>query len=406
MTFQTKAAILCIGSELLEGRILNSNFQWLAKNLYNLGFKISAELTCDDIISDIVSFATTMLINADLLILTGGLGPTSDDLTREAVSKLVGKPLEENAEALENIKDFFSKRGRNLKQANLRQALVPQDSVILKNLVGTAPGFCLKTIIDSKEKFIISMPGPPLELQEMFKNFVIPIIESKEFNRNKFHQRFLRVFGIPESTLGEIINSLTIPNEVEVAYRYSFPIVQILFKSFNESKVETALELTKNAVDINCVISETEDLSLAELVHSLLLKNNKTISFAESCTGGLISKMLTDLPGSSAYLLGSAVTYSNQSKTRVLNVDPSIIKENGAVSSQTAKSMAIGASSIFDSQIAVSVTGIAGPDGGSAEKPVGSFYIGLNYENKVSAHQYFFPSTRKNIRLYAAHVAL
>ena len=403
---QTKTAILSIGSEILEGRILNTNSQWLSKNLSSMGFNVAMTATCNDVISEIKDSAKFLLKTADLLIVTGGLGPTTDDITRDGIAELVDLPLKEHPDALENIKEFFAKRNREVKNTNIRQALVPEGSKIFRNEVGTAPGFCSSMTLDGKTKHIISMPGPPIELKEMFNSYGISLIENLGLSAKPLYEKAIRVFGVGESTLGEIIEELDIPKSVDIAYRYSYPEIQILFKSTTKEDTETAAKLSKAAIKYDVIFSESENVHLPETLHNLLIKKGKTISFAESCTGGLVSKLLTDFSGSSAYLLGSGVTYANSAKTKLLNVSPNTLESKGAVSSETAKEMAKGVRDLFGSDIAVSITGIAGPTGGTEEKPVGTFHIGFLMGDELISYKYFRPGAREQIRLYAAHAAL
>ena len=403
---QAKAAILSIGSEILEGRILNTNSQWLSKNLCSMGFNVCLTATCNDVISEIKESAEFLLKTADLLIVTGGLGPTTDDITRDGIAELVGLPLEENSDALENIKEFFTKRDREVKDSNTRQALVPKGSKILRNEVGTAPGFCSSITLDGKVKHIISMPGPPVELKEMFNTYGISLIENLGLSTKPLYEKAIRVFGVGESTLGEIVEELDIPKSVDIAYRYSYPEIQILFKSANKEDIDKSYKLSKAAIKSDVIFSESEDIHLPETLHNLLIEKEKTIAFAESCTGGLVSKLLTDVSGSSAYLLASGVTYSNSAKTKLLNVSADTLESKGAVSSETAKEMAKGIREFFGSDIGVSITGIAGPTGGTEEKPVGTFHIGFSMGDELVSYKYFIPSAREQVRSFAAHAAL
>ncbi|MEZ4753785.1 MAG: competence/damage-inducible protein A [Bdellovibrionota bacterium] len=391
---------------MLEGRILNTNAQWLSRKLYSLGFKVTAIAVCDDVISEINESSKKLLDSADILISTGGLGPTSDDITREAYEKFLQVPLVTNQLALNEIKAYFDLRKREMNDLNVRQALMPKAAIMLSNKVGTAPGFAYWIKLASEKKLLIVLPGPPRELYEMYQSFVIPLLESAEFTRIQVCEKILRIFGVGESSLQSLITPLKLPSSVEIAYRYHFPEVQILLKSLNHAETEAAYQALKNHIPSDVVFSESAEISLAETVHNLLIDKRQSLSLAESCTGGLISKLLTDISGSSEYLLGAGVTYANSAKQKLLNVTAETLATKGAVSFEAARQMADGARKFFGSELAISVTGIAGPSGGSADKPVGTFYLGFASSSESQAYQGFFSGTRDTIRKFAAFAAL
>lgn len=397
-----RVSILPIGSELLDGRVTDTNSRFIGESISELGGSISLILTVTDSESDILEAISYAEKKSDVIILTGGLGPTTDDLTREAVSKHLGVKLIEDSETIEKIKARFKARGREYDPSNAKQSLYPESGFLIQNNTGTAPGFW----VESNGKLYVALPGVPSELYPMWSETVIPLLKSKNTKSKTLSSVGFKTINLPESVVGTRVSSLNIPNNIIVSYRANFPEIEVKFKGENINEIESicadAIKIVGNAFVF------TQDLkeSFPEMVSKQLLKSDIKIATAESCTGGLIGKLLTDMPGSSKYYVGGINAYSNDVKIHELGVSKDILEKHGAVSSEVASLMAQGAREKLKADIAVSVTGIAGPEGGTDEKPVGLFFIGISTLNKTESFKHFYPGTRKQVRLMAAYLAL
>ena len=397
------ASILTIGSELLDGRTVDTNSQFLISELSALGFKIQTIACCDDEIDEICRSLEHISKGSSLVLITGGLGPTTDDLTRESLAKFSKQELSLSNEALSQIELFLKNKGRTLTESNKKQAFLPQSAKFIKNSVGTAPGFFLK----HDQTIFISMPGVPRELKSMFSSEVKSILEDKFDLDSQLQRKTLRVFGLPEASIQDRVSPLNLSQETLVSYRAHFPEIQVTLKAPQSAETfGEDINKVKESIGQDCIFSESLDFSFEQSLHELLLKSSKTISVAESCTAGMIGGRLATCPDSSKYLLGGAITYSNEMKQRVLGVSPLTLEEFGAVSHETVKEMAEGARKNFNSDISVSVSGIAGPGGGSEQKPVGTFYVGLCANNKTITYKQFFKSTRTGVRTLACYLCL
>ncbi len=383
-----KVAILPIGNELLDGRVLDTNSKFLGGELAALGAETVCLLTVPDDLACIVDSLKFSSKRADFIIITGGLGPTSDDLTREAVSEFTNSKLIKHESLVEEIKAFFSKRGREFHPSNEKQALLPEGSTIIPNTLGTAPGFITKK--DSLS--IVALPGVPSELEPMWRDFVVPLIKPI---KEQYVLGF-KTYNLPESVVAGCIPDL---EDVRVGYRAQFPEITVKIAGFNKEKVLRAFKIAKDSVGADAIFTEDINQSLPDLFKN----SKKTITVAESCTGGLLGKLLTDLPGASRYFLGGVIAYSNELKKSLLGVET--VDQFGAVSSETAMAMAKGVKGKAD--VGVSITGIAGPDGGTPEKPVGTFYIGIATKDDLKAHHFLYKGAdRARIRKAAAYEAL
>jgi len=399
-------SILAIGSELLDGRVVDTNSNFVAGRLESLGVPLRHVLSCDDIESEIIRCLEFLLGQSLVVLVSGGLGPTTDDLTRESVSTLIGSPLEERLEIIGWLRELYEKRRRAFDPSNNKQALFPRGAIILSNPVGTAAGFRVED--PASGGTIICLPGVPRELRPMFEQEVEAYLLSSSLYRGTVRQkRVLRVFGVPEAKLNSVIGTCDLPKEIVVSYRASFPEVQILLKAPTSfSKLDNVTSEVTRAIGEDCVFSTELDLSLEQSLHQLLIGGGLTIATAESCTGGLIASALTSQPGSSAYYLGGISAYSNAVKVNSLGVESALLTEFGAVSAPVAAKMAEGVRLRIGADLGLSITGIAGPDGGSAEKPVGLFFIGLADKDGASAYRFFVGLTRENIRRFATAAAL
>ncbi len=378
-----KAYIISTGNELLTGSTMDSNAEFLTARLLNLGIKIVGKSTVGDDKEILIRTFEAALSSADLVISTGGLGPTFDDLTKIVACQTMDCNLELRTEEAQKLRDFFANRHRPMPEINLRQAMFPAEAIVLNNVNGTAPGMYLS----KKDKIMILLPGPPREMTKMFLNEVEPLLKnSLALQDNTVITKTIKVLGIGESQveerLGELLN---VPAEVSLALLASDGEVHIklLQNSYSDSHVQydyieklTAAMVAKMGKDVFGL----DDDTLIDKTVRLLLKRKATLASAESCTGGLLGKMLTDLPGSTNYFWGGIISYSNSAKQLLLGVSEATLLQYGAVSPQTAQAMAEGLRCQSATTFALSITGIAGPGGGSPEKPVGLVYIALAYE--------------------------
>lgn len=387
-----KATIIAVGEEVLRQEVKNTNTEYLATSLMESGFDLVQTIVVGDVEADIVNALKLATSSSDIVITIGGLGPTPDDLTRETVAKFLGLEMEFIQETADRIDKIFAKRDMSTPQINYRQAYAPKDSKVLTNNFGTAPGL----MIADKGKTFIILPGPPRELVPMWENDVLTKLPAKEKTfKSDFH-----VFGLTESEtaqrIEQLMKSLTQPFVAPYA-----SLGDIRLRVWARTKSEEEFEaLAKPVIDeMFEKLSPNLFENPIEIELGIRLKKmDWTISTAESCTGGLISKTITDAPGSSAYLMGSAVTYSNQAKIKLLGVNPETLEKFGAVSEQTALEMLQGCTKLFATDCAISTTGIAGPDGGSAEKPVGLVYIGILTPKGTEVFRQVFSGTRQDIR--------
>jgi nicotinamide-nucleotide amidase len=394
-------AVLAIGSEILDGRVLDTNTNFIAQELTKLGLSLKISLICDDDELQIVDSLKYLSSQASFIIVSGGLGPTTDDLTRESIAKFTGKPLEERPESVQRLISLYEKRKRTFDPSNLKQAIFPNGSHIIANDVGTAEGFHI--IHNNLE--IFSVPGVPKELKPMWYNYVLPKLTSK-IKFDQIYRESFRIFGLPESVVGQTINSLGLPNSITVSYRAHFPEIHVVIKGTNQDEVLNCAKKSKDAIQNEYIFIENQELSLPETVCELLASANVSVSVAESCTGGLLGSYLTNTAGASRYFSGGYITYANDRKIQDLNVPKPILAAYGAVSEDTAKAMADGCRQKTGTDFGLSITGIAGPDGGSEDKPVGTFYVGLSSASGTFANKYFFLSDRKAVRVMAAYRAL
>lgn len=371
-----KTAILSVGTELLFGQITNTNTVYLSQQLNLMGFDVMYHYTVGDNPQRVAEIIELAFRDCDLILTTGGLGPTQDDLTKEVACQVLGDELVMMDDVLEELTAYFKKNGRKMTENNKKQAIMPSRAKNFRNDAGTAPGFAL----EKDGKYIICMPGPPREMTRMFEKSVMPFLQ--EMSEDVIYYRMIRCFGIGESQLEtsllELIDNQTDPTLATYAKEGEC--------SLRIASKRRTLEEAKNAVDemlqkvqeiIGEYIYSTDDEELVQVVCNKLIDKNMTVACAESCTGGLFAAALTDVPGISAVFQRGIVTYSNEAKMDELGVRAETLAEHGAVSEETALEMVEGLKRISGCDVCISVTGIAGPGGGSQEKPVGLVYIGL-----------------------------
>ena len=377
-----KTAILTVGTEILFGQIVNTNAAFLSRELNNLGYDVMYHYSVGDNpgrLAELIEFAFR---DCDMIITTGGLGPTQDDLTKEVIAQAMGDRLVVSPEALSALKDRYERSGRPMTENNLKQANMPESAQILPNDQGTAPGFWL----EKKGKIIVSMPGPPREMTNMFEKEVKPRLISRQ--DSVIYYKILRTFGLGESKMETVllplIDGQTDPTIATYAKEGECSL-RIASKRPTKEEAEAAVEdMTARVMDIiGEYVYSTDNEELADVVANMLLDKNITISCAESCTGGLFAGTLINTDGISKVFDRGIVTYSNEAKIKELGVKVETLDTFGAVSPETAAEMAEGIRAKTGTDMAVSVTGIAGPGGGSADKPVGLVYIGIAYDGKT-----------------------
>jgi competence/damage-inducible protein CinA-like protein len=401
-----KAEIIAVGSELLTPDRLDTNSLFLTAELNKLGIEVVRKTIVGDN-RDLLSEAfSDALERVPLIIASGGLGPTEDDLTRETVADLLGRKLRLNEAILRYIEGRFRALGREMPPVNVRQAMVPEGAEVLENPRGSAPGLW----IEDAGRMIALLPGPPRELKPMFREQILPRLERRGSGIRMFH-RELRVAGMGESALEQRVKPiytryadvnttiLAAPGEIQIHLRIWTDDAAHAQKTLDEISRSFELALTDR-------IFSQDGSSLEEVVANILTMNSATISAAESCTGGLLAQRLTSIAGSSSYFLGGVVCYSNELKTAWADVPPEIIKAKGAVSSEVAIALADGIRRRIGSTLGVGITGIAGPSGGTEEKPVGTVHVAIAHAGGVKERGVRFPGDREAIRWHAAQLAL
>jgi nicotinamide-nucleotide amidase len=402
------------GSELMLGRVLNTHQQWLCRQLADLGYVVSQQVAVPDAAADIQRAVHAALSRADLVFTTGGLGPTSDDLTRDVIAKMLGRELRENAAVLAQISKFFEIRNRRMPERTRVQALVPDGAVVLPNPNGTAPGLALEvgpnTFRVGKGGWLILLPGPPRELRSMFKDTVVPLLKQFLPLEAPFVCQTLRATGIGESVVEERVRAPLddlVKRGLQIGYCARPGQVDVRLAAQNTQ----AEELVTQARAIVCerlgkFLYTDDEQEIEGTVVELLTRRKLTLAVAESCTGGCISHRLTNVPGASAVLLAGVVAYSNAAKHKFLGVREQTLEANGAVSEAVAREMAEGARNQTGAHYALSVTGIAGPTGGSEAKPVGTVFIGLAGPEQTIVERMFNPFDRETFKQVTAQQAL
>ena len=399
--------IVSTGTELLLGQIINTNAPYLAKKLNEIGYDAVYQTTVGDNRRRMASVLAIALDRADIVITSGGLGPTQGDITKEVSSELLGRPMYLHEESVTHIKGFFERRHLTMTQNNLRQAMMPEGAIIVENHRGTAPG----VIIEHEGKTVIHLPGPPMELEYMFEHGILPYFANRFGNQGLIVSKVLRTFGLGESALEERIHDYILAQKnPTLALLARSGEIHVRLTAKGET-AETAHQLIgelepKIRERIGEFVFGTDEQALEQIVGEALTAKKYTVALAESCTGGAVSARLTDIPGSSAYLMGSIVSYSNRVKTDFVGVPESILQEKGAVSPETACAMAEGIRERFGTDIGVGVTGIAGPDGGTVEKPVGLVYIAVAGPKGTVVEEERFTGQRSGIKTRTVNATL
>jgi nicotinamide-nucleotide amidase len=402
------AAIISTGTELLTGATIDSNSVFLSSRLQALGIKVVMKVTVSESREDLLRILEWSRESADLIITSGGLGPTKYDVTKETVSEFAGLKLELRKEAAEQIRAYFLRRKREMPRSNLKQAMFPPEAKVISNLRGTAPGMYLK----HEQKLYVLLPGPPQEMKHMFIEGVEPLLK-KEFSigEGRIQNRIIKIFGQGESRVEELLQDLLVDSEeCSISLLAKEGEIHICLTaqgdrpSSSQKKMDQIISLIQERLGNS--IFGFDDESLVERVAYLLVNNNKTVALAESCTGGLVSKLLTDIPGSSQFFWGSGISYSNAAKMALLEVSAKNLEKYGAVSEVVAREMARGIRKVSGADFGLAITGIAGPAGGSDQKPVGLVYIALVEGDYELVKELRLAGDRNTIRLLAAKSCL
>jgi nicotinamide-nucleotide amidase len=416
--------IVNTGSELMLGRVLNTHQQWLCRRLADLGHVVTRQVAVADQGREIQTAVREALGRAGLVITTGGLGPTSDDITRELVAELLGRKLVQDRDVLRHIENFFAKRGRPRPQKTDAETFVPAGATVFLNQMGTAPGLAMRLGPNEdkgfkqeqgagtspiSKKWLIMLPGPPRELRPMFDDAVTPLLK-REFAAGNFVCRTLRSTGVGESRVQEMIEAGVQPfvqRGLEVGYCARPGSVDVRLVA---SGPEAALLVHDSEAAVQQILGPhiygVDDDELENVVVRLLTERKKSLALAESCTGGNIAHRLTNVPGASAVLLGGVVSYANSAKEALLGVRAETLRQHGAVSEAVAREMALGARAKFGADFALAVTGIAGPGGGTPEKPVGTVFIALASADGVEVDRWLNPWDRATFKDVTATQAL
>lgn len=404
------SAIVAVGNELLFGETVDTNAAWLARSLAALGAPVARKLTVGDVAGEIQGAVRTALEAADLVLVSGGLGPTSDDVTRPAVAELFGRRLERDPELVRRLEEFFRARGyREVPALNLTQAEVPEGATVLRNPNGTAPGLA----IDIGAKLVVLLPGVPRELRGIFDGDLRRLLVERFGARLlPVHHHLIHTTGIPESRLAELVEQ-RLPADmgpVTLAYLPDLRGVDLRLSTRGVSAADADAWFDRLEEAIGPVVApwrfEAEGGDIVEALNEALARAAKRVAVAESCTGGLIAKRITDRPGSSQVFVGGVIAYDNAVKVAELGVSAEELRLHGAVSEVVARQMARGVAERFGTEAGIGITGIAGPDGGTPDKPVGTVWLAIALDGQVEAHRLSLVAGREAIRERAAQEAL
>ncbi len=409
------AEIICVGTEILLGNIVNTNSAYLAEQLATLGISCYYQSVVGDNRERMLEVIGCAAGRSDIVILSGGLGPTADDMTKEVVAELCGRKLEENKQALQDLKAYFKQRGIEMTENNIKQALVPEGATALSNPNGTAPGILVEHEMraegaETKLTTFILLPGPPMELQPMFTDSVVPYLQKR--TGEVICSKTIKMAGVSESKvetdIKDLIDAQTNPT---IATYAKTGEVHIRVTAGADSKKEAEKMLKPVVKELKSrfgksIYTTEEGVTLEKAVADLLTAGNLTIGIAESCTGGMIAARLVNVPGVSEVFKTGVVTYANKAKRKLLNVKKGTLQKYGAVSEQTAEEMVKGCMALTGADVTVAVTGIAGPEGGTEEKPAGLVYIACNIQGNIRIVRHQFKGSRSKVRENATMAAL
>lgn len=401
----TQASIITIGDELLIGQVIDTNSAWMAQELNKWGIRVVRRVAVGDVWDEIWTALDEEQKYADIILITGGLGPTADDITKPLLCKYFGGKMLVNEAARQNVLDIFTRLNRPIIERNLKQAEVPDVCTVLQNKRGTAPGMWF----EKNGKVFVSMPGVPHEMKGMMEDDVIPML-LKQFKFPVIIHKTLLTAGVGESFLAELIQDFeaTLPAHIKLAYLPNYGMVRLRLTSTGFEKEKTGKEVQEFFETLQSLVKEymvtNEDEPVEKVVGKLLMAKGKTLCTAESCSGGYIAHLLTSIPGSSGFYEGSVVSYSYKAKEDLLQVDKEILGSKGAVSEEVVLQMAAGALKNIRSDYVIAVSGIMGPDGGLPGKPVGTVWVAFGNKEKIKTQKLYFRFDRmRNIQLTAVN---
>ena len=392
---QTLVEIISIGDEILYGQTLDTNSHWISGALDQIGIKVIRKSTVPDLEAEILTSFQEAEKRADVILITGGLGPTKDDLTKPLLAKYFGVDLVMNQEALSDIEQLFTKANRKMTDLNRMQAELPANCEKITNQLGTAPGMWF----NERGKIFVSMPGVPYEMKRMMTDFIIPRLQSELVSYHVVHQMIMTI-GIPESSLAEKIKDWeeSLPKHLKLAYLPTKNTVKLRITATGPDRDVLEKDIKDQLSGLKPLIEKYifgyDEGNIEFFIGKKLREEKKTVACAESCTGGFLSHLITSIPGSSAYFKGAVIAYSNEVKHDVLNVDKDTLEKHGAVSEEVVLQMAKNVREKLNADIGLSISGVAGPDGGTKEKPVGLIWFGYSDKEKTIAKKYNFSKDR------------
>lgn len=404
---EVNASIITIGDELLIGQTVDTNSAFIGQELNKIGIWVKTRIAVGDVMEDILQALTEESKNSQIIIITGGLGPTADDITKPALCTYFNASLVVNEDALQNVKDIFTRLNRPLIERNLKQAEVPDNCTVLTNKRGTAPGMWFE-----KDGVVyVSLPGVPHEMKGLMESSVLPRLK-EHFTLPTILHRTLLLAGKGESEVAELLRDFepALPHHIKLAYLPAYGMVRLRLTGKSSDRVQLESELEQQFSHLKELVKEwqvaDEDISIEQAVSQLLKNKGKTLATAESCTGGYIAHLITSNSGSSQFFYGTVVSYANEVKKDLLGVEESTLNEFGAVSEQTVSEMAAGALKALKTDYAIATSGIMGPEGGSPEKPVGTVWIAIAGPKGIRASKHFFRFDRQRNIALAAVTAL
>jgi len=408
ITNRVKVEIITIGDEILIGQIVDTNSAWMATELNKSGFELAQITSVHDNAVHIVESLNMALKRADVVLFTGGIGPTNDDITKQTLSAYFGSKLVFDESVLENINRLFATRINFVMNDLTRaQAMVPDNCTVIQNVVGTAP----VTWFEKEGKVIVSMPGVPYEMKHAMSTEIIPRLQT-HFKTPVILHKTVQVFGFPESTLALKIADWEqeLPEYIGLAYLPNSGIIKLRLSGMTDDMLGLEFSMNQQVDKLSQILGNaivaTEDIPIEQLVGNILAGQGKMVATAESCTGGNIARSFTSIPGSSQFFKGSIVAYSNELKTDLLQVSKDDLEENGAVSRQVVEQMAQGVRKLLKTDVSIATSGIAGPGGGTVEKPVGTVWIAVCSEDTMISREFHFGSLREQNILRASQAAL
>jgi len=401
----TQATIITIGDELLIGQVIDTNSAWMAQELSKTGIPVVRRVAVGDVADEIIKALDEEQRHADIILITGGLGPTADDITKPLLCKYFGGKMIVNEDVKQNVINIFTKLSRPIIERNLSQAEVPDNCMVILNKRGTAPGMCFA----KGQKVFVSMPGVPHEMKGMMTDDVIPMLQ-KQFKLSTIIHKTLLTAGVGESFLADLIIGFeeALPDHIRLAYLPNYGMVRLRLTATGFDKPAIEKEVTERFATLQSLVKDylvtNEDEALENVLGKLLVSKGKTVCTAESCTGGYIAHLITAIPGSSKFYDGSIVSYSYKTKEDLLQVDKPTLESKGAVSEEIVTQMAKGALKNIGSDYVIAVSGIMGPDGGMPDKPVGTVWVAVGDHQKIETHKLAFRFDRaRNIQLTAAN---